>query len=91
MWPEKRKTEWKERLVDLTSTEFSLLEVLVRKAGQIVSKEELSEQALGHPLARFDRSIDMHICNVRQKLGPLSDGRSCIQTIIRKGYMLIGE
>jgi two-component system OmpR family response regulator len=91
VWPEKRKAEWVGKPVDLTSTEFSLLEVLLRNAGQIVSKEELSELALGKPLSRFDRAIDMHMCNIRQKLGELPDGRSCIQTIIRKGYMLVEE
>lgn len=91
LWPEKRKLKWEGISVDLTSTEFSLLEVLVRKAGQVVSKEEMSEQALGRPLMRFDRSIDVHMSNIRQKLGALPDGRSCIQTVIRKGYMLIKE
>lgn len=91
VWPEKRKAEWGGQSVDLTSTEFSLLEVLLRNAGQIVSKEELSELALGKPLSRFDRAIDMHMCNIRQKLGELPDGRSCIQTVIRKGYMLVEE
>lgn len=91
MWPEKRKAEWGGQPVDLTSTEFSLLEVLLRNAGQTVSKEALSEQAIGRALTRFDRSIDMHMSNIRQKLGELPDGRSCIQTVIRKGYMLIEE
>jgi two-component system OmpR family response regulator len=91
VWPDKRKAEWGGKPVDLTSSEFSLLEVLLRNAGQVVSKEELSELGLGKPLSRFDRAIDMHMCNIRQKLGELPDGRSCIQTIIRKGYMLIGE
>ncbi|MBI5891669.1 MAG: response regulator transcription factor [Nitrosomonadales bacterium] len=91
VWPEKRRVEQAGQPVELTSTEFSLLEVLVRNAGQVVSKEELSEQALGRPLMRFDRSIDMHMCNIRQKLGEAPDGRSRIQTVIRKGYMLIKE
>ncbi|MDO8990790.1 MAG: response regulator transcription factor [Sideroxyarcus sp.] len=91
VWPEKRKVERDGKPVELTSTEFGLLEVLVRSAGQVVSKDELSEQALGRPLQRFDRSIDMHMCNIRQKLGEASDGRSRIQTVIRKGYMLIRE
>lgn len=91
VWPEKRKIEQAGQPVELTSTEFGLLEVLVRNAGQVVSKEELSEQALGRPLMRFDRSIDMHMCNIRQKLGEAADGRSHIQTVIRKGYMLIRE
>jgi DNA-binding response OmpR family regulator len=91
VWPEQRKAEWHGNTVALTSTEFSLLEVLVQYAGQIVSKEALSEQALGRKLMRFDRSIDVHMSSIRQKLGTLHDGRSCIQTVIRKGYMLIKE
>jgi DNA-binding response OmpR family regulator len=91
VWPEKRKAEWDGKIVDLTSTEFGLLEVLASNAGQVVSKDDLSKQALGRPLMRFDRSIDVHMSNIRQKLGALPDGRSCIQTVIRKGYMLVKE
>jgi two-component system OmpR family response regulator/two-component system response regulator CpxR len=75
--------------LNLTSTEFSLLELLARHAGHPVSKADLSEGALGRPLTRFDRSIDVHISSIRHKLGPLADGRSRIQTVIRKGYQLI--
>lgn len=91
VWPENRKAEWNGQAVELTSTEFSLLEVLVRHAGQVVSKEDLSMQGLGRPLMRFDRSIDVHVSSMRQKFGALPDGRSCIQTVIRKGYMLVKE
>jgi len=56
-----------------------------------VSKKELSEQALGRPLARFDRSIDVHLSAIRHKLGNLPDGRSIIQTVRRLGYQLIKE
>ncbi|HZW25966.1 MAG TPA: response regulator transcription factor [Gallionella sp.] len=91
LWPESRKAEWNGQAIELTSTEFSLLEVLVRHAGQIVSKEDLSMQGLGRPLMRFDRSIDVHVSSIRQKFGALPDGRSCIQTVIRKGYMLVKE
>lgn len=91
LWPGSRKAEWNGQAVELTSTEFSLLEVLVRHAGQIVSKENLSMQGLGRPLMRFDRSIDVHVSSMRQKFGALPDGRSCIQTVIRKGYMLVKE
>jgi DNA-binding response OmpR family regulator len=53
----------------LTSTEFNLLELLARNAGRVVGKPELSEQGLGRPLARFDRSIDVHLSSIRHKLG----------------------
>lgn len=89
IWPEQRRAECAGKPLELTSTEFSLLEVLARSAGQAVSKAQLSEQALGRPMTRFDRSIDVHMSSIRHKLGPLPDGRSCIQTVYRKGYQLI--
>ena len=89
--PEQRRVEWQGAPVDLTSTEFNLLEILARNAGRPVSKGDLSERALGRPLARFDRSIDVHLSSIRHKLGPLADGRSCIQTVYRQGYQLIRE
>lgn len=91
LWPEQRRAEWEGQPLDLTSTEFNLLEILARHAGQTVSKAELSEHGLGRPLARFDRSIDVHMSSIRHKLGTLRDGRSCIQTVIRKGYQLIRD
>src|SRR5205085_7970371 len=69
LWPEKRRAEWHSRELVLTSIEFNVLEVLMKNAGRIVSKHEISEQALGRPLARFDRSIDVHLSAIRQKLG----------------------
>jgi two-component system OmpR family response regulator len=86
---ELRRAEWAGRVVDLTSTEFNLVEALARQAGKPVSKSDLSEVALGRPLLRFDRSIDVHLSSIRQKLGTLPDGRSCIQTVYRRGYQLI--
>jgi two-component system, OmpR family, response regulator len=89
LWPKKRKAEWQGHLLYLTSTEFNLLEVLTLNAGLVVSKKELSEKGLGRPLARFDRSIDVHVSSIRQKLGNLPDGSSCILTVRGKGYLLI--
>jgi two-component system OmpR family response regulator/two-component system response regulator CpxR len=89
--PTQRLVEWEGVPVELTSTEFNLLEVLARNAGRPVSKADLSAQALGRPLARFDRSIDVHLSSIRHKLGPLPGGRSCIQTVYRQGYQLIRE
>jgi two-component system, OmpR family, response regulator len=89
--PAQRRAEWAGADVGLTSTEFNLLEVLARHAGRPVSKGELSEQALGRALSRFDRSIDVHLSSIRHKLGTLPDGRSCIQTVYRQGYQLIRD
>jgi DNA-binding response OmpR family regulator len=91
LWPQQRRVEWKGAPVDLTSTEFNLLEVLVRNAGKPVDKGELSLQGLGRALAKFDRSIDVHLSSIRHKLGTLPDGRSCIQTVYRLGYQFIKE
>ena len=89
LWPQQRKAVWANVSLELTSTEFSLLETLARNAGQIVSKNALSEAALGRPLARFDRSIDVHMSSIRHKLGQQQDGHSYIQTVRGKGYQLI--
>lgn len=91
LWPEARRAEWAGQRLELTSTEFNLLEVLLRGAGRPVSKEDLSQRAMGRPLVRFDRSIDVHVSSLRHKLGTLADGRSCIQTVYRQGYQLIRE
>ncbi|WP_287600765.1 response regulator transcription factor [Thiothrix sp.] len=90
-YPEKRQTLWHGQPLELTSTEFNLLEVLARQAGQPVSKADLSTHGLGRPLTRYDRSIDVHMSSIRHKLGNLPDGRSCIQTVRGIGYQLIGE
>jgi two-component system, OmpR family, response regulator len=87
--PAERTAAWRGQALDLTSTEFNLLEVLARHAGHVVSKVDLTEQALGRKLTRFDRSIDMHMSKLRNKLGMLDDGRSPIQTVRGMGYQLI--
>ena len=89
LWPQQRKATWFDKQLELTSTEFSLLETLARHAGQVVDKNTLSEIALGRPLARFDRSIDVHMSSIRHKLGAQQDGHAYIQTVRGKGYQLI--
>ncbi|BAO28307.1 response regulator transcription factor [Sulfuritalea hydrogenivorans] len=91
VWPAQRRAERAGKALNLTSTEFNLVEALARNAGRPVSKADLSQEVLGRPLTRFDRSIDVHMSSIRHKLGKLADGRSCIQTVIRKGYQLIAE
>ena len=89
--PAERAAEWHGQALDLTSTEFNLLEVLARHAGHVVSKFDLAEKAMGRKLTRFDRSIDMHMSKLRNKLGMLDDGRSPIQTVRGVGYQLIAR
>ncbi|MBC7899432.1 MAG: response regulator transcription factor, partial [Saprospiraceae bacterium] len=71
----------------LTSVEFDLLSALVREAGKIVKKEDLSEQVLERSLSPYDRSLDMHISNLRKKLGIRQDGSERIKTIRSVGYI----
>jgi two-component system response regulator CpxR len=70
----------------LTSVEFTLLEVLARAAGSVVSREDLSEKVLGRKFSPFDRSIDVHVSNLRKKLGPRADGTERIKTVRSVGY-----
>lgn len=87
--PARRKVLLNGRDIELTSAEFNLLEVLASNAGQVVSKATLSEQGLGRPLERFDRSIDVHLSSLRTKLG-LNDSTLPItlHTIRGQGYQL---
>lgn len=91
LWPSNRTAEWHGKPLDLTGTEFSLLEVLARNAGHLISKQDLSQRALGRPLAPFDRRVDVHISSIRQKLGNRDDGRSWIQAVRGQGYQLVSD
>ncbi len=91
MWPQQRRAEWGGERVRFTSTEFSLLEVLLRHVGSPVSKNDLSLRALGRPHARHDRCIDVHVSSIRRKLGTLADGRPMILAVHRQGYQLLKE
>ena len=71
----------------LTSVEFDLLAALLNSAGTIMRKEELSERVLGRELSPYDRSLDMHISNLRKKLGQRADGSDRIKTIRSVGYI----
>ena len=73
--------------MNLTSVEFGLLHELLREAGKIVKKEDLSETVLERRLSPYDRSLDMHISNLRKKLGTRADGSERIKTIRSVGYI----
>jgi two-component system OmpR family response regulator len=89
--PGQRRITWAGKEVNLTNAEFNLLEILMHHAGQVVSKDRLSEQGLGREFQRYDRSIDVHLSSIRRKLIPLPDGRPRIQAVLRKGYQLLTE
>ena len=75
------------REISVTSVEFDLLRALVKEAGKIVKKDALSEEVLERELSPYDRSLDMHISNLRKKLGPRSDGSDRIKTVRSVGYI----
>jgi len=91
LWPGRRHVEWHGEPLELTGTEFSILEVLAREAGQLVSRKTLSLRALGQPPAPFDRRIDVHISSIRQKLGKRKDGMPWIKTVRGMGYQFLIE
>lgn len=72
----------------LTSSEFLILRLLMLNAAKRVTKEEISLKVLGKPLQVFDRSIDMHVSNLRKKISAVTVGEK-IKTIRGVGYMLI--
>lgn len=72
--------------LDLTSAEFSLLEVFMREPCRVLSREQLTESVLGRKLGPFDRVIDVHVSNLRKKLGVPQDGQR-IKAVRGSGYL----
>ena len=75
--------------VGLTGAEFAILEGLVREAGKVVDRNQLSREALGRRASTFDRSLDVHLSNLRRKLGPLPGGGERIKTVRGVGYLYV--
>ena len=86
--PATRISEWKKKPFDLTASEFNLLNLLLRAPDRVVSKDELSEKGLGRPREAYDRSVDVHISNIRQKLATLTGGAINIETVRSIGYRI---
>jgi len=76
------------RLIALTGAEFRVLELLIRSVGQVISRETMTEQALGRKLAAYDRSIDTHISNLRRKLDLPAGKNPEIKNVRGSGYAL---
>jgi DNA-binding response OmpR family regulator len=74
--------------VALTGAEFRVLELLMRSAGQVISREAMTEQALGRKLVPYDRSIDTHISNLRRKLDLEAGKNPEIKNVRGSGYTL---
>lgn len=85
----KRRVLVNAHSITMTSTEYSVLLVLLEHAGHVVSKQTLSQQALGRKLSSYDRSLDMHVSNLRKKLGTTTDGQERIMTVRGIGYQYL--
>lgn len=85
--PSSRSVTLGGKELNLTSVEFELLHELLKEAGKVVRKETLSENVLERKLSPYDRSLDMHISNLRKKLGNRADGSERIKTIRSVGYI----
>lgn len=87
--PKTRRVTVGEQALRLTSTEFELLHCLLASPGEVVSKDTLSERALGRRLMPFDRSIDTHISNLRRKLAAAGLSPETITNQRGVGYLLL--
>ena len=74
--------------LNLTSVEFKLLAALIKEPGRVFSRAQLIENALGHDFEGFDRTIDVHVLNLRRKLEPDPSHPSYIKTVYGAGYKL---
>jgi DNA-binding response OmpR family regulator len=89
--PAARRVELRGREVALTGYEFALLEALARRAGRVLSREQLIELAGGSAEESFDRSVDVHVSRLRQKLGDDPKRPRLIKTVRGAGYVLAAE
>lgn len=85
--PGSRSARIAGNVLNLTTIEFDLLEKLLKSAGRVVSREELVREVLGREFSPFDRSIDTHVCNLRKKVGPYSNGSERIKGVRGLGYL----
>ena len=91
VYPGKQEAYCQGQLLDLTTTEFTLLGYFAQNPGETLTKEMLSLDVLGKRLAAFDRAIDMHVSNLRKKLPERLDGKPRIKTLRGRGYLMVAE
>ena len=87
LFPAQQQAVCQDFTIELTGTELLLLEKFLHHPGELFSKAELSEQVLGKKLQPFDRSIDMHLSNLRRKLPARLDGQTRVKNFRGRGYM----
>lgn len=84
-----QQATYQGKSLDLTVSEFALLEILVRNPGVVISRELLSIEALGKRILPFDRAIDVHMSNLRKKLPPRENDLPWFRTLRGRGYLLV--
>jgi DNA-binding response OmpR family regulator len=77
------------RDIELTAAEFDLLASFLSAPGTVIGRETLSKAVLGRELSPFDRSLDVHVSNLRRKLGLAPDGGERIKAIRTAGYIFV--
>ncbi|MGI9285241.1 MAG: response regulator [Pseudomonadales bacterium] len=77
--------------LSLTSAEFNVLALLMQSAGEVLSKSVLTEKVLQRKLGAYDRSIDVHVSRVRQKLGQALGDEELIKTVRGAGYQFVSD
>ncbi len=82
-----RTVRYGNKMLNLTTVEFDLLQRLLQSAGSVVGREELTKDVLGRKFSPFDRSIDTHVWSLRRKVGNDSDGSERIKGIRGVGYL----
>ncbi len=91
MWSPNQRAEWNGKRLDLTVTEFRLLGTLASSGGRPVSKQELSQRALGRPYTVYDRNIDICVSTMSSKLDAATSGHAYVEPVFRQGYQLVHD
>ena len=87
--PSKERAQLDGASLPLTGAELRILELLASRPGEIVSREELTQIALGRELSPYDRALDTHISHLRNKLGKASSPQIAIRSVRGAGYRLV--
>jgi len=85
--PNARVVRIRGEVLNLTTIEFDLLDKFMKSVGRVIGRQELVKEVLGREFSPFDRSIDTHVCNLRKKMGPYSDGTERIKNVRGIGYL----
>ena len=84
-----RQASFNENILEVTGVELTLLQLLMKESGSIISRDRLSEAVLNRPLSPYDRSVDVHVSNLRKKIAQHDDSRQWIVAVRGKGYQLV--